>query len=150
MIPKQDRSPVRTPAHIEQKYDLNKDYDEIKQLATTANRTASTAVYVANNATSVATNAKSTADSTAQGLNTLSKSVTENAEAIAEIDKRVENLEESNESGTSFTTDETLTLKDGVLSVNRAFEVEQDNTLPITSAAVYTEIGNIDVLLQTI
>ena len=28
--------------------------------------------------------------------------------------------------------------------------VEQDNTLPITSAAVYTEVGNIDALLATI
>lgn len=28
--------------------------------------------------------------------------------------------------------------------------VEQDNTLPITSAAVYTEIGNINALLATI
>lgn len=52
--------------------------------------------------------------------------------------------------GTSFTTDETLSLKNGVLSVNRATAVEQDNTLPITSAAVYTEVGNINALLSTI
>ena len=38
----------------------------------------------------------------------------------------------------------------GVLSINKATKVEQDNTRPITSAAVYTEIGNIDALLQTI
>lgn len=38
----------------------------------------------------------------------------------------------------------------GVLSVTKANAVEQDNTHPITSAAVYTEIGNIDALLQTI
>ena len=36
------------------------------------------------------------------------------------------------------------------LSVNTAKDVEADNTLPVTSAAVYTEIGNIDVLLSTI
>lgn len=36
------------------------------------------------------------------------------------------------------------------LSVDVATEVSEDNTLPITSAAVYTEIGNINVLLQTI
>ena len=52
--------------------------------------------------------------------------------------------------GVSFITDETLTLKDGVLSVNTAKEVEQDNTLPITSAAVYTTVGNISALLDTI
>lgn len=36
------------------------------------------------------------------------------------------------------------------LSVDVATEVSEDNTLPITSAAVYTEVGNISVLLQTI
>ena len=38
----------------------------------------------------------------------------------------------------------------GELSVVKANAVEQDNTHPITAAAVYTEIGNIDALLQTI
>lgn len=38
----------------------------------------------------------------------------------------------------------------GVLSVTKANQVEQDNTHPITSAAVYTEVGNINALLQTI
>lgn len=52
--------------------------------------------------------------------------------------------------GTSFTTDETLTLENGVLSVNTADSVEQDNTLPITSAAVHTTVGNIEILLSTI
>lgn len=49
-----------------------------------------------------------------------------------------------------FTTDETLTLKNGVLSVNRATKVEADNTLPITSAAVHTTVGNIEAILKTI
>lgn len=40
--------------------------------------------------------------------------------------------------------------RSGVLSVVKANAVEQDNTHPITAAAVYTEIGNIDALLQTI
>lgn len=52
--------------------------------------------------------------------------------------------------GVTFETDETLTLEDGVLGVNTAKTVEQDNTLPITSAAVYTTVGNIEVLLGTI
>ena len=52
--------------------------------------------------------------------------------------------------GVQFTTDETLSLKDGVLSVNTAQEPEPDNTLPITSAAVHTTVGNIEILLQTI
>lgn len=38
----------------------------------------------------------------------------------------------------------------GVLSVIKANAVEQDNTHPITAAAVYTEVGNINALLATI
>ena len=54
--------------------------------------------------------------------------------------------------GTAFTTDKTLTLnpETKVLSVNTASEAEADNTLPITSAAVATQIGNIEILLKTI
>ena len=52
--------------------------------------------------------------------------------------------------GGSFVTDETLTFKDGVLSVNTANVVEADNTLPVTSAAVNTTVGNIEALLETI
>lgn len=36
------------------------------------------------------------------------------------------------------------------LEVDTADDVEQDNTLPITSAAVYTTVGNIEILLGTI
>lgn len=43
-----------------------------------------------------------------------------------------------------------LITPEGVLSVDKATAVEQDNTKPITAAAVYTEVGNIDALLQTI
>ena len=52
--------------------------------------------------------------------------------------------------GVNFTTDETLTLENGKLGVNTAKAPQKDNTLPITSAAVYTEIGNINVLLSSI
>ena len=52
--------------------------------------------------------------------------------------------------GTSFETDETLSLENGVLSVNTAKSVEFDNTLPVTSAAVAAQVGNIEVLLKTI
>lgn len=37
-----------------------------------------------------------------------------------------------------------------ILSVNTADVVEKDNTLPVTSAAVYTTVGNIEALLETI
>ena len=52
--------------------------------------------------------------------------------------------------GMKFETDETLSLKDGVLSVNTAKEPDPDNTLPITSAAVAQTVGNIEILLSTI
>ncbi len=48
-------------------------------------------------------------------------------------------------------TDGTLTLSEGnVLSVNTAKDAEKDNTLPITAAAVYETVGNIEILLETI
>lgn len=43
-----------------------------------------------------------------------------------------------------------LITEEGVLSVDKATSVEEDNTRPITAAAVYTEVGNINALLQTI
>lgn len=52
--------------------------------------------------------------------------------------------------GVEFETDNTLTLKDGVLSINTTDQMEQDNTLPITSAGVYATVGNIEALLKTI
>lgn len=59
-------------------------------------------------------------------------------------------LQENPMGGVDFETDATLTLKDGVLSVNTTNEMERDNTLPITSAGVYTTVGNIEALLKTI
>jgi len=52
--------------------------------------------------------------------------------------------------GINFTTDETLTLVNNVLSVNTTNDAAQDNTLPITSAGVNTIVGNINALLHTI
>ena len=50
----------------------------------------------------------------------------------------------------SYTIGDGLVVKDGKLSVDTATSVEQDNTKPITSAAVYAEVGNINALLATI
>lgn len=46
--------------------------------------------------------------------------------------------------------DNLLVTEEGVLSVDVANDAEEDNTRPITAAAVYTEIGNINALLATI
>lgn len=61
-----------------------------------------------------------------------------------------EYLQEHPVEGMKFETDETLALENGILSVNTADKVEQDNTLPITSAAVHVTVGNIETLLGTI
>lgn len=69
-----------------------------------------------------------------------------------QIEKAVNKYLDENpvEAGVKFKPDETLKLEDGILSVNTADKVEEDNTLPVTSAAVYTEVGNINALLATI
>ena len=54
--------------------------------------------------------------------------------------------------GTAYTIGHGLKLdaETNTLSVDMADKIEQDNTLPITSAAVYVEVGNINALLKTI
>ena len=54
--------------------------------------------------------------------------------------------------GTAYTIGHGLKLdaKTNTLSVDTADKMEQDNTLPITSAAVYVEVGNINAILKTI
>ena len=49
-----------------------------------------------------------------------------------------------------ISTDETLSLADGVLSVNVTDTVAADSNRPVTAGAVYREIGNIEILLNTI
>lgn len=46
--------------------------------------------------------------------------------------------------------DDLLVTEEGVLSVDKTDSFSADNTKPVTAAAVYTEIGNINALLQTI
>ena len=54
--------------------------------------------------------------------------------------------------GTAYTIGHGLKLdaETNTLSVDTADKMEQDNTLPITSAAVYVEVGNINALLAII
>ena len=54
--------------------------------------------------------------------------------------------------GGGYTIGEGLKLDEATntLSVDTAAAVEKDNTKPVTSAAVYTEVGNINALLATI
>lgn len=72
----------------------------------------------------------------------------------AQLQKEIEQIKQqtpgSGGGNVDFKTDETLTLKDGILSVNTTNDMEQDNTLPITSAGVFATVGNIEALLKTI
>lgn len=52
--------------------------------------------------------------------------------------------------GANYKAGENIDITNNVISVITTDEVEADNTRPITSSAVYTEVGNINVLLQTI
>lgn len=57
-----------------------------------------------------------------------------------------------NDAGTMapLNIDETLKIEGDILGVNTTDQAEADNTRPITSAAVDTIVGNIEVLLETI
>lgn len=52
--------------------------------------------------------------------------------------------------GMLYQIGEGLKLEGRVLSVDTADRVEQDNTKPVTSAAVHVEIGNIEALLAAL
>ena len=98
-----------------------------------------------NAAVSRAESASASASATADRL--------EGAEDRAQLaaDRAEEAAKRAEQGNVKITTDATLSLsEDGVLSVNTADNVEADNTLPITSAAVHTTVGNIEILLATI
>lgn len=63
-----------------------------------------------------------------------------------------EKLNEIGKGGTTYTIGDGLKLDEitNTLSVDVANQAEQDNTKPISSSAVNTIVGNINVLLETI
>ncbi len=70
------------------------------------------------------------------------------AEAVDGLEEFVR--ENTSSGGVDLETDSTLKLENGILSVNTTNQMEQDNTLPITSAGVFATVGNIEALLKTI
>lgn len=52
--------------------------------------------------------------------------------------------------GLGYAIGDGLKVEGNVLSVDTAQKVEEDNTRPVTSAAVYVEIGNIEALLAAL
>lgn len=81
---------------------------------------------------------------------TLAEQVKKNTTDIEQLEEKINDIEENGTGGVNFETDESLKLENGILSVNTTNIMEQDNTLPITSAGVYATVGNIEVLLKTI
>lgn len=71
-------------------------------------------------------------------------------EAADSAQEAAQRAQEAVSSGFPYALGDNLQVMDNVLSVKMAHQAEQDNTLPITAAAVYTEVGNINALLQTI
>ena len=80
------------------------------------------------------------------------RAIEENGVPEERIASAVEKYLEENpvDTGVDFEVGNTLILENGVLSVNTTNQMEQDNTLPITSAGVFTAVGNIEALLKTI
>lgn len=80
----------------------------------------------------------------------LGENVTEETNTYTRLLSDLENAVEDLPDDVGFETDETLKMENGILSVNTADVVEEDNTLPVTSAAVFAEVGNINALLGAI
>lgn len=73
------------------------------------------------------------------------------ADAAESAEKSAQRAEAASGTAMGFEIGNGLKWDEGnVLAVDTADAAEQDNTLPITSAAVYTEVGNIGALLATI
>lgn len=82
--------------------------------------------------------------------NTMRVSFTPSKADMPEVDPVTVNLPVGENSGQNVTYGSGLKYEGGVLSVETTDLMEQDNTLPITSAGVHTVVGNIEALLATI
>lgn len=175
--PKHDRQGVRTPVDIERKYNLG-DKAEIMGIATNAQRSAANAESVAREANetaaqanttagqakTTATQANSTATSAQTAVTNLGKNVYTKEQTLSSAVKTQLGLSDTatpsdafaalgmNAGGESaqYVAGDNISITGNVISVITTDEAELDNTRPITSAGVYTQIGNINVLLSTI
>lgn len=166
---KQDRQGVRTPGDIERKYNLG-DKAEIMEVAANAQRAATNAQSVASEANAVATQANATAGqanntaASAQAAvetlkgNVYTKEQTLSSEvktqlglsATATPSDAFAAIGQGGGGSTQYTAGDNISIEGNVISVITTSDAESDNTRPITSAGVYTQIGNINVLLSTI
>ena len=106
--------------------------------------------YIENNVLVVTAGSSGASAYVENGVLYVTQSSGDNFSAFVQDDVLVVTTSETN-SDVPFKVDDTLVWsEDGVLSVNTADAVEKDNTRPITSAAVHTTVGNIEVLLSLI
>jgi hypothetical protein len=120
--------------------------------ASSARDAASSAVSAANVADKAASDAEAAADRAEEAAKvTIDLDTTLTQEGKAADAKAVgDAISKLSGGNVDFQVGETLKLENGILSVNTTNEMEQDNTLPITSAGVFATVGNIEALLKTI
>lgn len=122
--------------------------------AEAAKESVSTSVNLAGGYASTAhssANRAEQAKTSAQGYaSSASSSATRAEEAATRAEEAAANAGNGSGGNVDFQVGETLKLENGILSVNTTDNVEQDNTLPITSAGVFATVGNIEALLKTI
>ena len=80
----------------------------------------------------------------------LGENVTEETNTYTRLLSDLENAVEDLPDDVGFETDKTLTLENGVLSVNTTDEATESDIRPITSQGVYAEFAVINALLKTI
>ena len=71
-------------------------------------------------------------------------------DAAVRAEEAAKRAEAAEGGGVAFEVDETLTLENGILSVNTTDSATEDDARPITSQGVYNEFAVINALLKTI
>lgn len=112
------------------------NYEDVsKELGTVSKDLEVVAGVVTENARNIAINAQNIAI---------------NAKNIEDLEYKIGNPDNDPSQYQQYTPGVNIKIEDNIISVITTDVVEEDNTKPITSGAVYTVVGNIDVLLNTI
>lgn len=137
---------------------------EASETATQANATAGQATTTAGQAKTTAEQANSTAAAAQAAVTALRGNVYTKEQTLSSEVKEQLGLSDtatpsdafaalglsSGGESAQYAAGENISIVGNVISVITTDEAEDDNTRPITSAGVYTQIGNINALLSTI
>lgn len=86
-----------------------------------------------------------------RSINAAQEEIGKNPVLVQQLYAEIDKLRDAVSQAAILEFDEnTLDYNDGKLSVKTTDKVEKDNTLPITSAGVAVQVGNIEILLNTI